>query len=363
MAPMRAAPRLALVSACLLAVAALVAGCGGDSGSSDSTSGAAGTAESRPAPPKSDFPSPEGRTLRELLKSADSPSELVVSPAAMAFYKGENRYPFGVFERDRTQVPDAEVALYFAKTPAPGPGARSKSGSKGASAKAEQQALDQPAVGPFPAAIESLATQPAFRAQTTSDDPDAASVVYSTQIDFPSDGEWRVAALVEEDGEIKGTLLPSAVVGEYEKIPRPGQPAPRIHTPTPEDVGGDLSKITTRIPPDTQNKVDYADVLGREPIVLLFATPQFCQSRVCGPVVDVAEQVKEEYGDEAAFIHMEIYNDNDPSKGPRPQVRAFNLPGEPYLFTINRQGTISSVIEGAFGPELLTSAVKKVIAE
>jgi hypothetical protein len=362
MAPMRAAPRLVLISACLLVAAALVAGCGSDSSSTDSTSVANGKAESHPAPPKSDFPSPEGRTLRELLKAADGPSELVVSPAAMAFYKGENRYPFGVFERDRTQVPDAEVALYFAKTPTPKPGAKSKSGNKGPSAKAERQALDQPAIGPFPASIESLATQPAFRAQTTSDDPDAASVVYSTQIDFPSDGEWQIAALVKEDGEIKGTLLPSAVVGEFSGIPRPGDKAPKIHTPTPADVGGDLSKITTRIPPDTQNKVDYADVLGKEPIVLLFATPQFCQSRVCGPVVDVAEQVKEEYGDEAAFIHMEIYKDNEPPKT-RSQVKAFRLPSEPYLFTVNRQGTISSVIEGAFGLELLTSAVKKAVAE
>jgi hypothetical protein len=363
MPPMRAAPRLVLAFACLFAAAMLVVGCGGDSGSTDSTSGSGGSAESRPAPPKSDFPSSEGRTLREVLKAADGPAELVVSPAAMAFYKGENRYPFGVFERDRTQVPDAEVALYFAKAPTPGPGARSKSGNKSPTAKAEAQALDEPAVGPFPASIETLVTQPAFRAQTTSDDPDAASVVYSTEVDFPSDGEWRIAALVKQDGEIKGTLLSSAVVGQFTKVPRPGQEAPKIHTPTPEDVGGDLSQITTRIPPDTQNKVDYADALGKEPIVLLFATPQFCQSRVCGPVVDVAEQVKQEYGDKAAFIHMEIYNDNDPSKGVRPQVRAFNLPSEPWLFTINRRGEVSSVIEGAFGLELLTSAVKKVIAE
>ena len=120
-------------------------------------------------------------------------------------------------------------------------------------------------------------------------------------------------------------------------MPRVGQKAPLIHTPTPADVGGDLSKITTRIPPDTQNKVDYADVLGKEPIVLLFATPQFCQSRVCGPVVDVAEQLKQLYGDKAAFIHMEIYNDNDPSKDVRPQVAAFHLPSEPWLFAIGKQ--------------------------
>ena len=86
------------------------------------------------------------------------------------------------------------------------------------------------------------------------------------------------------------------------------------------------------------NKVDYAEALGKEPILLLFATPQFCQSRVCGPVVDVAEQAKQEYGDKAAFIHMEIYNDNDPDEGVRPQVRAFHLPSEPWLFAINREG-------------------------
>jgi hypothetical protein len=363
MAPMRAAPRLALALVCLLATAMLVAGCGGDSDSTDSTEGPVAKAESRPAPPKSDFPSTDGRTLREVLKAADAPAEVVVSPAALAFYQGENRYPFGVFERDRTQVSDAEVALYFAKAPTPEPGAKSKSGNKGQAAKAQAQALDQPAVGPFPAAIESLVTQPAFRALTTSDDPDAASVVYSAQLSFPSDGEWRIGALIKEDGEIKSTLLPSAVVGQFSDVPRPGEKAPKINTPTAADAGGDLAEITTRIPPDTQNQVDYADVLGKEPIVLLFATPQFCQSRVCGPVVDVAEQVKEEYGDEAAFIHMEIFNDNDPGKGVRPQVRGFNLPSEPWLFTVNREGTVSSAVEGAFGLELLTSATKKAIAE
>ncbi len=362
MLPMRAAPRFTLAFACLLALALAAAGCGGGSDSDESTSGS-DSVESRPAPPKSAFPSPEGRTLREVLKAADAPAELVVSPAALAFYRGENRYPFGVFERDRTQIPGAEVALYLAKAPTPKSGGETKSGNKGPAAKATAQALDEPAVGPFPASIESLVTPPAFRAKTTSDDPDAASVVYSSELDFPSNGEWAIAALVKEDGEIKGTLLPSAVVGEVSGVPRPGDKAPVIHTPTAEDAGGDLAQITTRIPPDTQNQVDYADALGKEPIVLLFATPQFCQSRVCGPVVDVAEQVKQEYGDEAAFIHMEIFNDNDPGKGTRPQVRAFNLPTEPWLFTIDRQGRVSSVIEGAFGPEALSAAVKKAVGE
>ena len=360
MPPMRA-PRLAPALLCLLVAGGLFAGCGGSD--AESTSSASETAESRPAPPKSEFPAPAGRTLRQVLKGADGRTELVLTPAAEAFYPGVNRYPFGVVDRETGTVPDAEVALYYAKVPPTKPGAKSKSGNLGQAAKAQQNALDQPAVGPFPAAIETLATKPAFRAKTTSEDPDAAPVVYSAELDFPTEGEWLVAAILREDGERKGALLRDAVVGEFKKIPEVGQKAPKIHTPTAQDVGGDLSKITTRVPPDSQNKVDYAEALGKEPVVLLFATPQFCQSRVCGPVVDVAEQAKHEFGDKAAFIHMEIYNDNDPGRGARPQVRAFHLPSEPWLFTIDRHGIVRDAVEGAFGLKLMDEAVEKAISE
>ena len=361
MPPMRA-PRLVPALLCLLATGAYLAGCGGDSGGGESTTAAPPTAPSRPAPPGSEFPSAEGRTLRQVLKAADGPAELVVAPAAEVFYPGENRYPFGVSERDGRQIPDAEVALYYAKVPARDPGAKSKSGNRGQLAKAQTQALDQPAVGPFPAAIESLATKPAFRAQAGGEDVAPASVVYATQLDLPSEGEWRIAAILKEDGELKGAPMPGVVVGQFHRVPRPGQKAPRINTPTAQDVDGELSKITTLTPPDSLNKVDYAEALGREPIVLLFASPRFCQSRVCGPVLDVAEQAKREYGDKAAFIHMEIYNDNDPGQGVRPQVRAFHLPSEPFLFTIDRHGVVKDAIEGAFGLKLMHEAVDKAIA-
>lgn len=361
MPPMRA-PRLAPALLSLLAAGALLSGCGGDSESGESTSLGTETAPSRPAPPESEFPSVENRTLRQVLKAADGPAEAKISPYAEVFYPGVNRYPFGVADREDGGIDDAEVALYFAKAPTPGPRAKSKSGNRGPSAKAQQQALDQPAVGPFPASIESLATKPAFRSDTTSEDPEAARVVYSTDLNLPSAGEWRIAAIIREDGELRGTPIGTAVVGEFKRIPRPGQEAPSIHTPTAQDVGGDLSKITTRVPPDTQNKVDYAEALGKEPIVLLFATPEFCQSRVCGPVVDIAEQAKQVYGDKAAFIHMEIYNENDPAKRVRPQVRAFHLPTEPYLFTIDRGGIVRAAIEGPVGLKLMSKAVDKAIA-
>ena len=95
--------------------------------------------------------------------------------------------------------------------------------------------------------------------------------------------------------------------------------------------------------------------------MLLFATPQFCQSRVCGPVVDVAEQVKEEYGDKAAFIHMEIYKDNEPGDAGRrsglsPAQRAVAVHGQPP-----RHDQLGD--RGGLRLRILTAAVKKATGE
>ncbi len=173
--------------------------------------------------------------------------------------------------------------------------------------------------------------------------------MYVTDIPFDQPGEWRLIALVKDDAGYTAVRMPSIRVraDADDPVPGVGDKAPLIHTPTVDDVAN-ISDIDTRVPPDDMHDTDYADVIGKKPVVLLFATPALCQSRVCGPVVDVAEQVKRDRPDDAAYIHMEIYNQNDPNKGLRPQLGAFNLQTEPWLFVINSDGTISTRIEGAF---------------
>jgi hypothetical protein len=274
----------------------------------------------------------------------------VVAPTQEVYFKGRNRFGFGLFDRSGKQVTNGDVALYAAH---------------GSSGKVE---------GPYPARVESLETEPAFTAETTAKDPAAAKSVYVVRnMPMNAKGEWRLVAFVKKGGRLTATRVPSAVVGHpvaSEKgskstlsPPSVGQAAPRIHTPTAASVGGDLAKITTRIPPDTMNKQDLYNMLGHKPVVLLFATPQFCQSRTCGPVVDEAEQVQQKTGGKATFIHVEIYNKNDPSKGVRPQVSAYHLPSEPWLFVIDRKGVIRTRIEGAFGLSELQKAVAAVSAE
>jgi hypothetical protein len=218
------------------------------------------------------------------------------------------------------------------------------------------------AQGPFPARVASLKTAAPFRSKTTvDDDPTAATSVYVVDgVPVRSRGELTALALIRLDGQLQATRLPSYVVGKFPGVPDLGEKAPKISTPTIGEVG-DPSEIDTRIPPDSMHEVDYAEVLGKEPIMLIFATPQFCQSRVCGPTVDIGEEVKAEFDEEAAFIHMEIFSENDPNQGLRPQVRAFSLPTEPWAFVIDREGVVRERLEGAFGATELSAALEKVI--
>lgn len=319
--------RLATLLALAALVAVAVAGCGGGEG------------ETRPAPPPKEFPQARGKTISQLLHDSGAvPSELVVAPASEVFDTGEERFPFGVFTAGQEQVEDVEVALYFAKD------GKSK------------------VIGPLPAKLETLQTKPAYRSQNGSGPGEAKSVYVVPKVDFPEDGSYLAIAMIKgKDGKLEASRIPSPVVGQYPKVPKVGERPPKITTLTAADVGNDLEKIDTRVPPDQMHKVDFAEVLGKKPIVLVFATPALCQSRVCGPVVDVAQQVADKFEPQADFIHQEVYVDNEIPKGLRPQLKAFHLPTEPWTYLIDKQGVIKDRLSGAYGVDELEEAMKTIL--
>jgi len=320
-------PRPAVLLSLAALAAVVVAGCGGGSG------------ETRPAPPPKDFPQVQGKTISQLLHGSGTvPSKLVVAPAADVFDKGEERYPFGVFTPGLDQVEDVEVALYFAKD-----------------GKSKVQ-------GPLPAKLETLQTKPAYRSQNGSGPGEAKSVYVVPRVDFPQDGSYLTIAMIKtKDGKLETSRVPSPVVGRYPHVPKVGERPPRIDTLTAADVGNDLEKIDTRVPPDQMHKVNFADVLGKKPVVLVFATPALCQSRVCGPVVDVAQQVADKFEPRADFIHQEVYVDNEMNKGLRPQLKAFHLPSEPWTYLIDSKGVIRDRLAGAYGVDELEEAMTTIL--
>jgi hypothetical protein len=102
-------------------------------------------------------------------------------------------------------------------------------------------------------------------------------------------------------------------------------------------------------------------LLGRRPVALLFSTPQLCTSRICGPVTDETVDLQRKFSSRIAFIHQEVYVDNQPQRGLRPQLKAFHLETEPWLFTINRRGVIAARLEGAFGLAELRRALEEAL--
>jgi hypothetical protein len=304
----------------------------GDSDSPDMVSSAP-----PPAVPE-DFPSPDGRSLRELLGEVGG-SGPVLAASVSQFEPGQNRFGFALFDLARAQIADVPVVLYVAPV---GGG---------------------PATGPIPARFEEMNVDPQFQSRSVANDPDAAKSLYVAKIDFPKPGRYEVIGLVRLDDRIVAARPAGGpvTVAKDGAVPDVGEPAPVVHTETEAEAQGDITKIDTRQPPSTMHEVDFADVVGEKPVVLLFATAALCQSRVCGPVIDVAEQVKAQRGDAVEFVHQEIFRDNDLGKGFRPQVAAWELPTEPWAFAIDRDGRVAARIEGAFSAKELNAAIDAAV--
>jgi hypothetical protein len=319
--------------AAALAAAALLGGCGGGG-----DNGNGGAEKTPPVAKPEDFPKAAGKTIAQLSRQYGSGGP-VLAPSVSQLEPGTNRFGFGLFDRARAQITDVPVALYVAPV---GGG---------------------PARGPFLARYQSLKVEPQFQSRTVASDPDAARSVYVADLKFGKPGDYQLLGLARYDDRLVAASTAGGAVRVARKggVPDVGDRAPQIHTLTKTDVGGDLKKIDTRDPPDDMHDVDFADVLGKKPVVLVFATPLLCQSRVCGPVVDIAEQVKSKRGKDAVFIHQEIYTDNEVDKGYRPQVLAWHLPTEPWLFTIDRRGVIRARIEGAFSVSELNKAIDAAV--
>jgi hypothetical protein len=324
--------------------ALLLGGCGGDDGPAADPVGrvpAEGGLQERvraaASPGAADFPKPGGRTLQELAESVKGGGEVEAGLATSVFTVGENRLAFGVIDGEG-QFVYGPTAVYVAPTP------------------------EDPAQGPFLAPADVLVTEGRYRSRQAAQETDPFAAVYETEVPFDRRGTWAVLTVTRQDGRWQAAPIQVQVTTKKaDEIPDVGEPAPRVETDTLESARGNVELIDTRVPPSDMHEVSFADVVGEKPVALLFATPQLCQSRVCGPVVDVALQLREKYGDRVEFIHQEVYEGNDPNQGLRDPLEAFDLRTEPWLFVVGRDGRITARLEGSFGLRAFEDAVQTAL--
>lgn len=328
----RAIPALALACASVL-----LAACGSGDPTTEGTIGSGDEAitqqpEAAADPSPDQFPSADGKTLQELASEARPGTNL--APGTGTYEPGENRVAFGLLN-DQNEILYAPTAIYVARTPS------------------------SPAEGPYIAPTDSLVTEPAFRSQNAASEADPFASIYAADVELPKSGRWAMLVLSDTDSGLVGATGELRVAAKS-PVPNIGDPAPVVNTDTVGDVS-DISKIDTRTPPDDMHDIDASDVIGEKPVALLFATPAFCESRVCGPVTDIAEQMKDKYGDQMDFIHQEVYVDNDPAKGLRQPLLDYKLRSEPWLFTIDADGNVAARLEGSFGLREFEDAVNAAL--
>jgi hypothetical protein len=179
--------------------------------------------------------------------------------------------------------------------------------------------------------------------------PDAIGL-YRAEVDFDRPGIWTATVIPDGDDPLDRTPF---MVLEETVAPAVGALAPAAPTPTLDDAP--LEELTTDPEPDVRfYELSLEEALANgKPTVLVFATPAFCQTAACGPLLDNVKAAAPGYPN-VNFLHVEVYTGlQDPDFQPdvahlAPAVGPdwWNLPSEPWGFVIDPDGIVVARFEG-----------------
>lgn len=158
------------------------------------------------------------------------------------------------------------------------------------------------------------------------------------------------------DGAHAGVVPLTVVTPETSPIVQVGAAFPSVATAT-DDAPGDLEELCTREPACGLHGVSLDQALADgKPVVLSIATPKYCQTAICGPVVDVVLGAKESVArDDVVFIHAEVFK--DAGNTPVALVNELQLPTEPWTFLIGADGNVVDKFDGPVSTDLLAESV------
>ena len=188
-----------------------------------------------------------------------------------------------------------------------------------------------------------------------------ATHIYVSRLRLPEPGTYWL--LAEPEGGAEPVQAVGNVVVQDSPVPNVGAPAPASDTPTLASTGGKLAALTTSGAPDERlYRHSVAESLrAKAPFLVTFATPEYCSSRTCGPVVEVVSDVASRYEESGVrFIHVEVFEGNDPAKGYNRWMREWNLKTEPWTFLVGADGKIAQRFEGTVSTLELEEALENL---
>ncbi|MGD8487141.1 MAG: hypothetical protein PVH07_10930 [Chloroflexota bacterium] len=195
--------------------------------------------------------------------------------------------------------------------------------------------------------------------------------LYAADVEFPQAGRWGTRFYATFPDGTTETVRVDYDVWEETSTPPIGAPAPLIDTPTAEDVGGDVSLISSDPDPvDRFYQKSILDAIEDDiPAVIAFVTPSFCQTATCGPTIEKVKQVASSHPDDVNFVHVEPYLmhvkdgylqpwlSEQGSLQSAPWTERYGLRTEPYVIVLDAAGLVRAKFEGAITVDELEDAL------
>lgn len=212
-------------------------------------------------------------------------------------------------------------------------------------------------LGPFPA--------PFYRYAHPDGPAPLPQGLNAASLTFPAAGYYTVVAETTTGAKLIGTTYLQARAPGHTNTLIPGDKAYASVTPTVANNEG-VNPICTRMPPCDMHQITLAAAIASgKPTMFIVATPEFCQSRNCGPALDELIAVQADVGDAANFVHAEVYVSDQSAASVSPvttqTVDQWGLQSEPWLFVMDRTGVISARFEGGFTAALAKAALQPLL--
>ncbi len=203
--------------------------------------------------------------------------------------------------------------------------------------------------------------------------PSVAVGVYQAEtVTIPAPGYWEI----QIDAGKLGTAVTAFEAFAHHRAVAVGTPAPRSENPTmttPGIVPSQLdslaldAKSMTQLPHPELHRTEIARAIAQhQPLVVVVATPAFCQSLFCGPLVDTVASLMSTAADVETVI-LEVFPngyDKPVSEYAAQWIAAGGVPGgdgnEPWVFTVDASGTVTARWDNVVDLEALRAEVVRI---
>ncbi len=181
---------------------------------------------------------------------------------------------------------------------------------------------------------------------------------FPLELTLPETGSWQLD--IEAGDQQAATSVDIVAANEVPAVPGRGERLLAMATPTTESPNG-VDPICTRDPvcPFHGQTLEAAMGTGKA-VAFIISTPQFCQTAICGPVLDLLIDRQEQFADVIEFVHAEVYTDTT-ARTTTPTVQAYGLTWEPSLFLAMPDGTIASRLDYTYDAVELDRALSLLV--